>query len=222
MSAPTTYTYEEFADYLKLEVLRDSAEWLGWGDLVSPAPRRFYETTVTSNTGSFGTPVRSTIVIPRTEAYIRQGTVLTFSGGLTRTAYANYPEATTSIDVTPPLTLNQVQGQTMSFTVSEEIERVRNPNYDLVTDHVLSQMGLTNINQVNATNVYTFRLLGRLEILKRAFGNTAADYTYSAPGGNAQANVEKGIHLMAFYQYERERINRELVEMDYEPPTAKD
>ncbi len=41
MATPTSYTYNEFADYLQFEVLRGSADTLGWGDTVKAEAARY-------------------------------------------------------------------------------------------------------------------------------------------------------------------------------------
>lgn len=139
----TTYTYDEFADYLQLEVLRDSADSLGWGDTVKAKP-------------------------------------------------AEYDGAVPAV------------------------ARVRNTDYNFVTDEVLRQMGLTNINQINETNVKLFKLIGRVEILKKAMQTMSGSYSYQSNSGIGNTRSQAYQQVVRLFNYEQQRLFNVLAQESFE------
>lgn len=143
MAIPTSYTYNEFADYLQFEVLRESADTLGWGDTVKAKP-------------------------------------------------AEYDGAVPAV------------------------ARVRNTNYDFVTDEVLRQMGLTDINQINSTNIKLFRLIGRVEILKKAMQTSSANYTYQSNSGIGNSRSQAYQQVVRLFNIEQQRLFNILAQESFE------
>lgn len=143
MATPTSYTYNEFADYLQFEVLRGSADTLGWGD------------TVKAKVGQYNGAVPA-------------------------------------------------------------VARVRNTNYDFVTDECLRQLGLTAITQINPTNIKLFRLIGRVEILKKAMQSMSANYTYASNTGVGNTRQQANSQVTRLFNIEQQRLYTVLSQGSFE------
>jgi len=214
MAIPTSYTYNTFADYLKNEVLQQAADSLGWGDTVEETPAVTQQLVVLDIYGN------GKYAIAPSEMKFNQYQTITFDNGKQRTLdqalnlndiilYANPSYSGTELTV----------GDAYTRTIQPAMTRVRNPIYNLVTDEVLNKMGLTNINQIDATNIKMFRLIGRVELLRRAMQNTAADFSYLSEGqGVARNQVYQ--HLIALFTREENRLNRVMFEAGADFPDA--
>ena len=147
MAIPISFTYEQFADYLQLEVLRDSADTLGWGDTV-------------------------------------KAKVSEYNGAVPAVA------------------------------------RVRNTNYNFVTDETLRQMGLVDITQINSTNIKLFRLIGRVEILKKAMQTMSGNYTYSSNTGVGNTRQQAYQQVTRLFQIEQQRLFTVLAQGSFVPSSS--
>jgi hypothetical protein len=213
MAIPTSYTYDEFADYLKFEVLRESAETLGFGDTTPEQPALTQNLVVTGTAG-----IGNTILIEQSQMALPTGSTLTFTGGKVRTLASPLAVGDVSVSVNSGWTGSQVvAGNIYTRTIKAAVARVRNPVYNLITDEVLSQMGLTNINQVGPTNIKFFRLAGRVEILKRAMQSMASEYNYTSPGSiHSRSQVYN--QVVELYRREYSRLQR-LASLANQPAT---
>ncbi len=147
MAIPTAYTYDEFADYLQFEVLRDSADTLGWADTVLAQPAK--------NNGA----------VPA-------------------------------------------------------VDRVRNTDFNFVTDEVLRQMGFIDITSINSTNIQLFRLIGRVEILKKAMQSMSASYSYQSNSGVGNTRQQAYQQVTRLFNYEQQRLFTYLAQTTFQLSSA--
>ncbi len=157
---PTGYTVEGFIDYLRYEVLRESADALGWGNLVErEVPLPEVKTVSASTT--------TTITVPALANDIESNSVVIFEDGYSRTTQGFVAAGGTVLTLQEPIVDNAPDGKKVLIIYSPYIERVQNPKYVYTVDETLRQMGLENIEQINPSNIEEFRLRGRMELLRR-------------------------------------------------------
>jgi hypothetical protein len=208
MAVPTSYTYDEFADYLKDEVLRDAAEGIGYGDLVPGIPAIAGRIEIRAS----GTPpynFTSGIPIYQPGFSVAVATSLTFSNGATRTLATALTPTSTTMNING-LGAGFNPGDYASVQLRAAVARVRNPIYDVVTNEVLVQMGLSAIGDVNAENVAFFRQFGRIEILRKAMQNVAGSYTTNMPVGGSVNSNNVYTNIASMFERERSRLNQTL------------
>lgn len=57
-------------------------------------------------------------------------------------------------------------------------------SYDEVLNETLLSLGLTDVTEIDADNVYKFRVLARVQLWKHLAAQVAGDYSFSADGGS--------------------------------------
>jgi hypothetical protein len=207
MALPTSYTYEDAANYMQFSILRESASYLGWGDIKPYIPKKENVITVRDSVYPFNNGAN--IPILPSPIYIAAETNLTFASGRTVRTYYNLEVDGTELRINTAAGngLPLIYGDTITLLETSEQLRVRNTYYDTISDEVLNNLGLTNMNQINSTNIFLFRMNCRVEILKRAMQTTAADYSYLSEGdGPTREQVYKQIRRL--FQIEEARYYR--------------
>jgi hypothetical protein len=157
---PIGYTVEEFIDYLRFEVLRESADALGWGNLIDRVVPLPEVKTVSAST-------TTTITVSALANAVASNSLIIFEDGYARTTQGDVAAAGTVLTLQEPIVDNAPDGKKVLIIYAPYTERVQNPKYVYVVDEALRQMGLENIEQINASNIIEFRLRGRLELLRR-------------------------------------------------------
>ncbi len=210
---PTSYTVEEYVNYLRNEVLLETANELEWPDLVTPEIALPEVKTVSAHTAD-------TITVPALINRVAIGSLLIFEGGFARTVSEDSDVAATSITFEPDLTTEDPDGEKVLIRYTRDIPQIPNPKFIAVTDEVLRQMGLENIEQINITNVRVFRLLGRLELLRRITENRVPYFDENTVWYDTDRNFAPRVisdtpsiltqQLLALYNREVVSINAEL------------
>lgn len=210
MAVPTSYTYDTFADYLKDEVLRDSAAALGFEDYVPEIPEIVARVIVRTNSNTTSVPIY------QPGFTLASGTSLAFSNGATRTLGADMAANATSITISSAANLHV--NDFASIQLRAAVARIRNSIYDSITDETLISMGLTDIAQVVPANIEIFRAYGRLELLRKVMQNVAAKYNYTMPVGGPMGVNNLYTQVGKMFQKEQERLAT-LLTIE-QPPTA--
>lgn len=166
---PTSYTVEEAVRFLRNEVILESANSLGWTDTV-PA---FVATPEVKTVDAF---TDDTITVTATIHDIPLGSVLVFEDGFFRTTKAFVPVGETTISFTPDLDTEDPEDKKVLIRYSESQPAVPNPKFVAVVDEALRQLGLENIEQINPSNIRAFRILARMELLRRITENRVPRY----------------------------------------------
>lgn len=237
MAAPTTYTYDEFADYLQREVLREAASTLGWADSV-PFQSKVVNVLRFRDNGT-GAMASGTFTVEQSPMRLFIGDNITLSNGVVY--QVTTPSGGSGITIgDQPLpagldiggirvTMNKISGTgnwsnsiVYERVVKNEVARVRNPKFNAVTDEVLNQLGLTNISQVNSVvGALLFRTAGRVEILRRSMQGMAADYNYFSEGNTTNTRSQIYQQTSRLFQYEERRLRELIRRINYVPPTLK-
>jgi hypothetical protein len=166
---PTSYTVEEYIDYLRNEVLLESAESLGWPDLVESEVSLPEVKTVSAHTDS-------TITVSALLKFVPFGSTLTFEDGYMRMVSQAAAVGATTIHFSPDFDTENPNGKKVLIKYSTDRTQVPNPKFRAVVDEALRQIGLENIELVDITNVRLFRIVGRLELLRRILENRVSLY----------------------------------------------
>lgn len=238
MAIPTSYTADEFADYLKDEVFLGSAQKLGLDDLVKGTDAIYQDLFFVNNgTGVIGedyATVHNTYNVAPSTMILEVGEVITLENGVTGTILTPYDEDFSGIIIgeypvpvglgyggtaitvawSNPTNLHWTEGLRYRRLYAPAVERVRNPIYNAIMNDTLEKMGLTDIAQIDETNIRYFRLLGRLEALKYGMQNTAGDYAYSS-NSSASTNYGGTVNSQVIRMFQRED-KRILDILDYE------
>lgn len=216
MAVPTSYTYETFADYLKNEVFRDSAEGIGFEDYVPEIPQITARIVIRAS----GTPPYNfTTGIPIYQPGFSKaaGASLVWSNGVTRTLDAAITPTSTTMNIAG-LGGGFNPGDYSTVILRAAVARVRNQIYDIVADEAIAQMGLSGIGDVDSTNIKLFRQMGRVELLRKAMQNVATRYNYTTPIGGPATQQDVYTQVVSMYQREQLRLNALLREGN--SPTA--
>jgi hypothetical protein len=229
MPVPTSYTEEEYYDYLRNFILMESADSLDFENNPDASPSDSQTIYVRDYVeqqygGGASTPPYwyATYAMVTPGKYVLEaGTVLTFSGGAVRTllhdfepgdevmhfvhTHAGGPGAGT-VNVGDSVTTN-IAAVTVEW----------NPIYESITNYVLEKMGLSDISEVNETNVRFFRRYGRVEVLKRAMQQAAAEYPYQAAGDFVDREIPYAF-IRDLYQKEDARLENLEVQFMVDQP----
>ncbi len=217
VAVKTSYTVEEFANYLASNVLLDAAEPLGWGPYVPYVPPGIETKTVSSNTAA--SPSVLTLSAGLVHAAPAGATLIT-EDGLTAKTLNSEAIGATVIEIDIPLTLNAWATKDIAIVYSNPVAPVPNPKYVSIVDEALRQMGLEDIENINATNVRELRIRGRLELLRRVAEDRTYQYDYIT--GFNQVDVDGNPldvshqptditnHILKLYDEEVNRFSREL------------
>lgn len=166
---PTSYTVSEYVDYLRNEVLLESANALGWPDLVDAEVLPPEVKTVTAHTDS-------TLTVSALVNELPANSMLIFEDGFTRTTSEIALVGATTINFTPDLDTEDPDDKKVLIYYATDQAKVPNPKFVAIADEALRQMGLENIEQINISNIRVFRILGRLELLRRITENRVPTY----------------------------------------------
>ncbi len=218
---PTSYTINEAVNYLRQEVLRESAETLGWKDLVKPIILPPEVKTVSAHTST-------TITVSALANKIPVDSSLVFEDGYFRTTSVVANAGATSITFTPALTTEDPDGKKVLIHYAPNQPAVPNQKFIDVVDEVLRQMNIENIEELNFTNIRIFRLLARLELLRRMTENRTTKYDARATWFDEDRNFAERTfedtpslisqQLFILYDYETAALGAELVVPAEETP----
>lgn len=220
MAVPVSYTYDEFADYLKDEVLLDSADGLGFGDIIPEIPQVTARVIIRES----GTPpydFTNDIPIYEPGFSLPVGASLTWSNGVTRTLNTALTPTSTLMTING-LGGNFNPGDYANIVMRNAVARVRNSIYAAVTDEVLISMGLSDITEVNSMNIALFRAYGRVELLRKVMQSIAGNYNYNMPVGGKLNTSSVYTQVIRMFQREQSRLNGLLAEAGTLSPEVPD
>jgi hypothetical protein len=195
MPIPTSYTYSTFENYLRDEVLMQTAESLGWVDVSSPAVNPLPVTVSGTIASSF-----SYIILTAPLSYrLPKGTVL--QSDHMSYQFTLLDDAPTG---SPTLYVNQnVSGSNRNINSQTVNVYLRDAPfdastvYDSITDETLLQYGVLTIAE--ATDVMKLRAIGRIEAWRAVAQETASDTYFLAENASYSRNQ---VHEFALSQLE--------------------
>ncbi len=210
---PKSYTLEEFADYLRYDVLLESADALGWGNLVDPVdPLPEVKTIDSSTTTQLTLTAGLANQVPHNTLIVFEDGTFSHSVGVTDVA-------ATVIELQEPI-VEDVHDDEKILIKFQDSTRVLNPKYIYVADETLRQMGLENIELINESNIRVFRMLGRLELLRRVSEDRVSKYDdsitwYDEDKGNVARTIGSSpsvvnAQVLTLYNRELNAISQEL------------
>jgi hypothetical protein len=202
MALPTGYTAESFANYIKRDVLQYVADSMDW--YIAP-PQPFTPDTRAVNLkadsflnqGYIDIDEENTLGASST-FYIQGGNTLVFVGDpqeYTVGWVSPAPGGGTRIKIFPYLQVDKTDGDDITIT-NTITPRVTDPTYGYIMDEALAELGLSDISNVNSSNILLFRLFARVQAWRFVASNTA-----SMTSNEEQANF-----------YQREQVFQSAIE----------
>jgi hypothetical protein len=183
MPAPTSYTMDTFEDYLKYEVLQETAFSLGWATDIPLEPVTWNVILESAEENA------KTIKVRPLKYPIAQGTVLEFrhretnvlKGSVTLREHA-YPDSDFLVTkeewtfgaVTPSV-IYRAESTTHDIPPYEEVF------VPVITD-TLEALGYTDITEVPQERIAELRARGRVDIWRKVMNYVSFDYPYVTQG----------------------------------------
>lgn len=185
MALPTSYTEETFEDYLKYEVLQDTAFSLGWATDIPITPVTWKVTLVSSDSGAkiFRVlPLKYPIKKDTTLSFYHRSTnALLGSTSLVENAFtdADYIVGDTVLGVVSPSVLYRAEVTTGEIPTTE-------PVFPSIITDTLGVLGVSDITSLTGDDLIKLRVRGRVELWHKVMAFTSFDYAYANQGGQLQ------------------------------------
>lgn len=208
MAIPTNYTNETFSDWLQDQLLLDTAQELGWLDIVNHVPAHTGTLTLLA-TSDAGTSTLT--VVPLVED-IPAGTTIT-NGGQTGDVAVFTPAGSTTVTLTAPHANQWTTGTVFSFDV-DEVLAVRNPIYESIIDEILARLAITDITTLTTpAQIRKLRIFARREVWRFAMQSLAADYDYNS-GAELVLRSQVYEHARTLFEQENFRVRQLYTDPD--------
>lgn len=226
MAIPTGYTYETFTQWITEEIFFEDTVGLGLGDLRSASSTASYKELYFLGTG-YERSTPGTLLGPpfvpnvwtadnpvwEYRLYTRPipfefevGDTITLENGMVMVVDVASIYNDEHLDVhftTVPDGADIHEGLRYSKFTGEAVDRIPNPVFNAILGQVLGKMGLTDISEINLSNMYEFRQRAILETLKIIMENNTSFYPVTnAADGSVYYGGTLANQLLTLYRVE--------------------
>lgn len=198
MTVPTSYTTDQFIDFLRRDVLYRTAMEIGWYDV----PRTAISEVMVVRDASIGDTVIK--IAPAEVALGVVGAQWLFSNGVTATQTATVAANATSLPVSALTAAIPVNHVGAGYTVFGAV----NPAFEAILNQTLDEAGFEDISDVTTLeHVKRLRMYGRREAWKAAARVCVGDYDYTDDGGGGNRSQLYN-QVFRLFQIEDARVRR--------------
>ncbi len=194
---PASYTLDTFEDYLKYEVLQDTAFSLGWAVDIPLTPVTWIVTLISVDAGAKAIRV-SALKFP-----IPKGTTLQFRHRLTNDLFGTVVTQQDGFEGNEVLFVDIALGTVTASvvyratTITAEIPPAEPVFQPIITD-TLASLGVADITTMTGDKLNELRVRGRLELWHKVMGFTSFDYPYSTQDSKLDRD---GVYFNALNMY---------------------